>query len=885
MTFEHTSPQRPWLRGFLTHGIVGLFVALLFACIGAPAHAAPPPAGTSISNQASATYSDGSGVARTVMSNLVTTSVTQVYSVLLSANGAQNATPGSVVYYPHTVQNTGNGNDNFNLTVTTGTGGFTMTNVVIYADNGSGGPIGSPITSTGILASGASFKFIVAATLPASASNGQTNALVVTATSPKDATATQPNTDTTTVTSNAVVTLTKGISISSGAPGTTGIVYTLSYTNTGNSDATAVTITDTIPAGMTWVNGGALWSQNKTTPLIDTSAGGVVTATSNANKVTSSLKAGVFTATIDKVAAGESGTISFSVNLNGTGVAPGVINNTAGLQYNNGTPTPVTGSSNTVPFTVNQTAGVTLTGDNSHTTPVAAGSTIVFKNIVLNTGNGTDTFNITTSGSNFPVGTQIHLYKSDGTTPLVDTNGDGTIDTGPVAAGDTYIVYLQAVLPPNASGAGPFQITKTATSTLDKNKTANGDDVLTGGITAASVDLTNKIIAPVTGSAGTGTGTGEATAQGTLTAAPGTTNIFTLVAKNTGPAPDSYDLAVAQSADMATALPAGWSVVFKADGGAGNCSSTGATITNTGSVAINASATFCAFVTIPAGYDAGTVQVYFRTLSPISAASDVLHDAVTVSAVRSLSLTPNGAGQTYPGGSYVYKHTLTNNGNVSEGGSNSTVTPALVNDGTSWSSTLYYDTNGNGALDANDLPVNGALNVTLAKGQSMILFNKVIAPSGAVANTVNNTTITITTTGSGTVPVPTISTDSTSVIAGNLTLVKAQALDATCTGATGSTTYSQGNLNAAPGQCVLYQITVTNVGAADATNVVLSDATPAYTTISAVPATSSGWISPLAVGASGTITANIGTGATATQGGTLGAGQTATITFGVQIAK
>jgi hypothetical protein len=90
------------LPHFFTHWMVGLFVAFALLMAGMAAHAAPPPAGTSISNQASATYSDASGVTRTVTSNVVQTTVQQVASLTLVANGAQTATPGSVVSYPCT---------------------------------------------------------------------------------------------------------------------------------------------------------------------------------------------------------------------------------------------------------------------------------------------------------------------------------------------------------------------------------------------------------------------------------------------------------------------------------------------------------------------------------------------------------------------------------------------------------------------------------------------------------------------------------------------------------------------------------------------------------------------------------------------------------------
>ena len=873
-----SSPRPLGLPHFFTHWLVGLFVAFALVMSGTAAHAAPPPAGTSISNQASATYSDASGITRTVTSNVVQTTVQQIASLTLTANGAQNATPGSVVYYPHTLTNTGNGTDTFNLT-TSNTGAFSMASVQIFADNGSGSPTGPAITSTGALAAGALFKYIVVATLPGTATATQTNTITVTGTSVFDNTKTQSNTDVTTATTNAVVTLTKSASVSSGAAGTA-ITYTLTYTNTGNSTATAVAITDVLPAGLTYTAGSARWSVTGATALSD--SGG--SSGSAPNTLTSSYTLGTKTllVTLNQVTAGQSGTISFGVTVAG-GTAPGVLNNTATTSYNNGAAT-VTGSSNTVPFTVLQTAAVTLTGA-TVAGPAAPGSTVSFTNTVTNTGNGSDTFNITLSSGNFPAGTTFQLFKSDGVTPLVDTNSDGTVDTGPLAAGATYNVILKATLPPNATNTGaPFIIAKTATSVFDPTKTASANDQLTA-VANAAVDATNNLPTAV-GVPGVGVfANGEGAAQVTNSLNPGASTTFTIVANNTGPSPDSYNLGASTVNTFASVtLPAGWTVSFRADGGAGNCSTTGATITNTGTVAAGGNAVVCAVVGVPAGFAAGTTQLYFRTLSPTSNASDTLHDAVTVNAVRSITLTPNGAGQTYPGGSYVYSHTLTNTGNVLEGnGTVSTVTLAGADNQAGWTSALYYDANANGVLDATDPQISGALSAAtvlpagLAPGASITVFNKVIAPSGATPGAVDATTITVTTSnGSYVTTVPAVATaiDSTTVIAGNLTLAKAQSLDTACAGPNGGTTYAAATLSARPNQCVLYQITVTNVGSANATSVVVSDATPSYTTLSSAPATTVGTVTGPAVSAAGTVTATIGT---------LTPGQSAVVTFGVRI--
>ncbi len=82
------------------------------------------PAGTNISNQASASYIDSAGQARTTTSNQVITVVQQVYSFSITPDGSP-ATPGQTrtalagapVYFSYTVSNTGNGADTINLTL------------------------------------------------------------------------------------------------------------------------------------------------------------------------------------------------------------------------------------------------------------------------------------------------------------------------------------------------------------------------------------------------------------------------------------------------------------------------------------------------------------------------------------------------------------------------------------------------------------------------------------------------------------------------------------------------------------------------------------------------------------------------------------------------
>ena len=171
------------------------------------------------------------------------------------------------MYYPHTITNTGNGADTYTLNAPTSTNSpppprptarspTTSTNVDGVPDNA------IPINTSGALAAGGIFRFVVAGTVPAAAANGNTANIVVSVSDTVVTTAT--NTDTTTVASS-VITVTKalspitGPSPNTGVPATVGAVtVTLSYNNTGSSAATNVELRDLIPAGMTYVAGTPL---------------------------------------------------------------------------------------------------------------------------------------------------------------------------------------------------------------------------------------------------------------------------------------------------------------------------------------------------------------------------------------------------------------------------------------------------------------------------------------------------------------------------------------------------------------------------------------------------------------------------------------------------
>src|ERR1700694_964183 len=180
-----------------------LAAALVFVAAAAihsqGAHAAPA-AGTVIGNQATATYNDAGGVSRTTTSNLVQTTVSQVKSFTLTANGARTAAPGQTLYYPHIITNTGNGTDTYALNAPTSTsfGAGPHGTLAYFADaNGDGVPDNAtPINTSGPIVAGGVFRFVVAGTVPAAAANGSSANTVVSV--PHTHPTTLTNTDTTT---------------------------------------------------------------------------------------------------------------------------------------------------------------------------------------------------------------------------------------------------------------------------------------------------------------------------------------------------------------------------------------------------------------------------------------------------------------------------------------------------------------------------------------------------------------------------------------------------------------------------------------------------------------------------------------------------------------
>ena len=946
----------------------------------------------------------------TSTSNVVTTVVSQVYNFTLAAPGAQTRPANQQVCYPHTITNTGNGADVFTLTAPVGatvTGptpfyqGGTLAYYPDVSPNDGAPDVGPAITVTPTLNAGQSYTFVVCGTTSASAVAGNSGTITIAATSTGTVSPAVPAIVDTTTIGNCSITLNKTLS-STPPPGLTpvtggvapltnvvgnpGLYVVLAYSNGGTLACNNVIIQDSLQSGFLYRTGSGRWSNSGATVLTDAAGGDTGI---NYTAPTTDLTAGIVSATIPSIAGGTSGNVYFQVSI-AANLPVGVTaatTNTANVTFTDALTMVTAGpnNSNTITYNVQQvaavefngsaTSSVAAAGEGSGTTIVAAaspGQTIQWTDVVWNKGNATDSFDIrfvdglgavvgnsaSFTGANctggagaspictFPANTTFTVFRTDGTTTLLDTSGNTTPDTGPIplptggncpvgfvgnagaglATSCGYQIVVKATIPAGAAtGGGPYRIVLQARSVFDTAVVDTVPNVLTT-ITANSVDLTNNAALP--GGLGSGAGTAAIIVTNNVTplvSAPQTTR-FVLVVNNTSPIATVYDLSgtfVAVPAGVGLAAqPVNWVIQFRQDGGAGNCTTVGSVITSTGAVPVPAlgSQLVCGEVVIPATNQGnggsrptdsppGNYDVQFRAQQQGNpAVADTIVDRVVLATANSVTITPNGTQQTSPGGAVTYQHTMTNSGNVAE--TISFPVGFLVNSqGGGWTAAAYVDDGGvplapvtDGVLTVgSDTTLTTTITFTMAPNTTRTLFVRVNAPAAA-GSPPNVTTLTATyNAGSSNVS----ATDTTTLTSG-LRLDKYQQLPVDCVTPPATASFSGLTANSpwvssalpsgsgtAPGKCIAYLIVGTNTTSNNISNITISDVVPTFTTYQTAcsPTAPAGTTGPLTISsvpannAVGTIAAVSAPapGGTPTPGSTLLPGGRVTLQFCVKI--
>ena len=829
-----------------TRAIIGSFLlaAILVALIVIGSVFAAAPADSLIRNQASATYRDSDGVVQSVTSNVVETLVRQVAGLTLNQDQLELTNAGGSVTFPHVIVNEGNGPDSFLLSVNQLSGdNFDFFGVELFADADSNGLADNttPITSTPLLATDESFAFVVVASVPVGVPAAEFGEISVLAESAFNNSVSDTNVDRATIVDGAVINVSKSMNVTVGQSPSSPYTVTLDYRNDGNAPATNVVLIDRLPDGMEYIPASAIWSENGGIGLTDADpfdTQGPSTQNiqycayqSNCTGIPESIRdidndsTNQVTAIISQVPAGGQGSVTFDVAI-AANVDATALFNAAEFEYTSAGTLIARAETNIVGFQIDQIAGVVANGSDTSSVDgslepvsvasVAQGSALSFDNFIWNTGTSTDIIDviIDTAGSTFPPGTAFQLFGEDGATPLLDSNGNGIPDTGPLAVGENRKVVIRATLPPDASGdnnGAGYEVITTARSTSNpgsSNTVINTLDTIGPG----SIDL---VYSPV-GVAPIGTGAGPETAAVVEnTTQPGGTTRFRLHVANGGTLADQLVLSVSTDSTFASeTLPAGWTIDFR------NADDT-ESISSTGSIPGSDIEVFFADISVPANQAPVTQSLFFRARSPTSTLGDVLHVAVAVGNTAALLLEPAGTAQIEAGGSTVYSHRIENTGNTAIGPIDFTTSDSLAASG--WTSKVFLDSDGNGVFTAADAELSTI--ASLAVNQSEVIFVRVSSSANTPSGAFNVTTLTASSNTGGTVT----TTNTTTIAAGDIAIVKEQAPDLGCDG-TLDGPYSRQPFSLEPGNnCVRYRLTATNAGVEPVFNALITDATPAFT--------------------------------------------------------
>jgi uncharacterized membrane protein len=534
------------------------------------------------------------------------------------------------------------------------------------------------------------------------------------------------------------------------------------------------------------------------------------------------------------LAPGQGYSLTFSLQLD-SDATEGVITNNARTYYNDGTQNWSPASNDSLitiggagavdpgvalgpsgqPELGNDNDGQTETTTNADYTTLTgtvadAGEVIIFTQTVKNTGNTTDVADITLIANGVPGGT-ISFLKLDGVTPLADTDLDGKPDVGPLAPGDSGSFKVAVRIPASANAsAGPHDIRLRATTTVVDSANAvdtNDTYIRIGEIRPAGVDIATDGESS-DGVAGDDT---PATATGWT---PGAVKDFVLDVANirtngtTTGAVDTYTLSL-------TGVPAGWVALVYIDSNVNGTLDNDELVPVTNTQDLDPSEIEQIIVRVFVPEDA-TSGAHSFTVTATSTNNTSINDAVTLSfnvlLVPAVQIVPDNSGVAVRGGTMTYRHVVTNIGNSTE---DFQLSASSVQ---GWSF-VFVDAAGT-TLGASPLLSTGYGNATLSPGESQEVYIKVFVPANAPVGITDILTVTVT--GVTNTTATDSSVDSTTVIDGNLQLVKSVDV------ATAKPTRTTATL-AADIHPVYYTCTYQNLGAASVTNVEVIDAIPANT--------------------------------------------------------
>jgi uncharacterized repeat protein (TIGR01451 family) len=258
-------------------------------------------------------------------------------------------------------------------------------------------------------------------------------------------------------------------------------------------------------------------------------------------------------------------------------------------------------------------------------------------------------------------------------------------------------------------------------------------------------------------------------------------------------------------------------------------------------------------------YDRASVAVTFN------AASGFAYSAVAFGEVPGNSWVAPQAGTVSAGGVAFYAHRFTAGSAGSVGfAAAEAPTPAIPG----WSATLYRDLDCDGVLDAGEPVLPPAGTIVVPAGGSVCVIARHAAPAGAPAGALETATLTASFTYTGAAPAlagsDALADVTTIALANGLVLTKSVDL-----------------ATARPGDYLVYTIFYTNPGGAPLSNIVIQDATPAWTVFDSATCASPGFgitgcaLTQPSAGASGPVSWALA--------GSLAPGGTGTVSYRVRV--
>ncbi len=405
-----------------------------------------------ITNNASvsATTSDPNGG-----NNSASEGTTVNTSADLSITKTDSADPviaGNALTYTITVSNAGPSDAQGVSVADTLPAGVTLVSTTGCAED----PAGVPTCTLGTVAAGGSAMYTVDVTVDSSTTGSITNMVSVTTTTSDPNGGNNSASETTTVNTDADLSITKTDSVDPVLAGNS-LVYTLTVSNAGPSDAQSVVVTDTLPAGVSnAVSSGCAEDPN-----------------------------GVPTCSLGNIAAGGSAMYTVTVDVD-----PG----TSGTLANMASVTSATADSNGGNNSVTENTGVNADADLSITKtdsvdPVVAGTNMTYT-ITVNNNGPSDATGVSVADT-LPAG--VTLNSTTGCAE--DPAGIPTCSLGNIADGGSAMFTVDVTVDPATTGT--LSNTATVSATTPDSNAAN-DSATEMTATSAESDLSLVMSGPPT---------------------------------------------------------------------------------------------------------------------------------------------------------------------------------------------------------------------------------------------------------------------------------------------------------------------------------------------------------------------------------------------------